>query len=107
MTLAEFESALKQLPCKVFHYTGSHRDQYIVWQEYGLNSLRGGYGIAEKAQKVQIDIYSKQYIKSGYEIVLEQLMQLLDDIDAAYDDPIITYEPDTEFIHVIVDCEVL
>ena len=103
MTLDEIRALVVSVDPSAGHYESAHRPghSYTVWQEIQRSGLRADNGMPCKSWRFQIDRYTRR----EDDPVPGRLEAALDaDPRVAYS-YLVDYEPDTQYIHHIFDCE--
>lgn len=101
MLLREFRDLLLGVDSKASHYESKQKGNYTVWAEYGQNILKADDAVAESADKIQID----RFTKIEYDPVADAIKTMLNEQCIVFEYHV-DYEEVTGYIHHIYDCEV-
>lgn len=94
MTVYEFVKVLLSVTPNVYHDEVSPEcEEYIIWSEIGINSLRADSVMTESVIRIALDIYTKKEFSE----IPDKLQNALDKAFIAYDDPEIIYSQDTKW----------
>lgn len=105
MTLTQFKELLLTVTDKVFHFEaqGDTDQEHIIWQEEQNRALHGDGRRTELIWHVQVDLYTK----AEYPELLDILLNVLEEADVAFEEPIPDYDTETKFFRYIIECEVV
>ena len=105
MTLQGFRDLLLTVTDKVYHFEAYQEvsGQYIIWQEIGARANYGSGCRQDIVKRIQVDLYTEDEFNS----VLEELMQVLENADVAFEGPETIYDKDAKCIRHILSCEVI
>ena len=103
MTLDDIRTLVIQVDPNAGHYESAFRssDAYTVWYELQRTGMFANNRRSAASWHFQID----RFTKSEYDAVAMQLEAALEAHPAIIYDYIVTYEPDTGYIHHIFDCQ--
>lgn len=104
MSLQEFRDILLMVTDNVYHFEAAETtgSEYIIWQETGGRSLHGGNTRRETVKKVQIELYTDKEFSE----MPERIMEVLEENDIAFGEPIPGFDPETKMLRYIIECEV-
>lgn len=101
MTLDQFKEILVAADPKAKHYSSKERGNFTVWREYERLYVFAD-GENQGGWKVQIDRYTTE----ENDAVAEAILAALDAQDNIAYQHLVDYDPETETIRHIFDCEV-
>lgn len=102
MTLHDFKELLLTVTPNVYHLEAVKTDEYLVYHQTGVKTLRGGDSVSEQGIRVAVDFFTKNE-KSE---TPERLFKVLSE-NVFVTDYITDYEHDTKYLHHAYTCEVL
>lgn len=101
MTLVEFKTFLLGIDPTAKHYSSRERGNFTVWREYArLHAFADGRN--QGGWKVQID----RYTTDENDPIALAIAQAIDESDAIACEHLVDYDPESEQIRHIFDCEV-
>lgn len=100
MTLEDIKAIVLQGDPEAKHYASTKRGDYTVWREF-QRLPHTSDGVHDGGWKFQIDRFTKAEADS----IADNIKAALDAHDNVAYSYLVDYEPDTEFIHHIFDCE--
>lgn len=104
MTLRDVRDALIAICPETFHNKAyKQTDSYIVWREFGENTMPADDEVEETAARIAVDYFTK----TEYDDTCATIRKALEEIGAAVDDARIDYEDDTGYTHYSMVCEVV
>lgn len=105
MSLEKFRDILLTVLKNVYHFEAWQEtdEEYIIWQETGGNSLHGDGARCETVQKAQVELYTK----IEFSETKERLLEILEQNDIAFREPIPSFDTDTKRFRYIIECEVI
>lgn len=105
MTSSELEAALKALCPTTYHGGGPAKNKCIIWQEYRLKAVAGDNGAQLRIPRVQIDAYCQESNAAEPEGFFVSILDTLDSLGLAYDEPDIGYDEDSNMLRCIIQCD--
>lgn len=105
MSLQEFRDILLKIMENVYHFEAYQEtdEEYIIWQETGGNSMHGDGVRCETVQKAQVELYTK----IEFSETVGKILDVLEQNDIAFREPIPSFDADTKRFRYIIECEVL
>lgn len=103
MDLEEFKEILSTAVEELYHFEAGADagEEYAVWQETGSRSLYSSGVRCGTVLKLQVDLYTG---KENTE-TLGKILDVLEENDIAFMDPIPGFDPDTKKLRYIIECE--
>jgi hypothetical protein len=104
MTLQEFKDLLLTVTDRVYHLEAwQEGEEYLVWQELQPRSSKSDNRRGEVIRRVQVDLFTREEFSQ----TLDKLLEVLNEHDIAFDEPVPGYDTDTKMMRYIVQCEVM
>lgn len=107
MTCSDLEKALREAVEPVYHLTADEgQTQYVVWHEYGMNTVRGDDRAQLHVPRVQIDAYTQDDTPLEGNEYFQAVLGVLDALELCYSVQDVGYDNDAAVMRLIIQCDV-
>lgn len=104
MTVQQFRDILLTVHQYVYHAESSKQSEYIVWKEVGMKCFHADNQVIQKGVYIKIDFFTK----TEFSEIPDNIVNILSCNDEiAVCDVNFDYEPDTEYFHTAILCEII